>query len=140
LDNLLARVREYCSEYTEEIDILFSIDYPEKIPNIIINNQAHRNIFLTIKEALQNTIKHSLANTALLEIKIENNSLFVKFKDNGKGFNIDKNRSLESNGLLNMRHRIETIGGKYTISSVLNEGTEIVFEIKLEDIDYKITL
>ncbi len=140
LDNLLARIREYCSEYIEEIEIGFTFDFPDHIPDEKINNQAHRNIFLTIKEALQNTIKHANATLAKLEIKIDNNILYAKFTDNGRGFNTERNRSLESNGMLNMRHRIETLGGIYNISSKPNEGTTICFEVDFSEIDNKITL
>jgi len=134
LDNLLARIREYCSEYIEEINIEFHFNFPEHIPEVKINNQAHRNIFLTIKEALQNSIKHSQASIVELSIEIKNETMFTSFSDNGKGFDTKKHKNLESNGMLNMKHRIETIGGDYNISSCI-KGTIISFRIELTKID-----
>lgn len=136
LDNLLARIREYCSEYMEEIHMDFVVNFPEQIPNKRINNQAHRNIFLTVKEALQNTVKHAHATKIEFNVIIENSNLTAHFKDNGIGFDVNKTQNLESNGMLNMKHRIETIGGSYQILSG-SAGTEIIFTVSLDTIDYQ---
>lgn len=136
LDNLLARIREYCSEYMEEIHMEFIVNFPDHVPNRRINNQAHRNIFLTVKEALQNTVKHAHATKIEFTVTIEQNNLTVHFKDNGVGFDTQKTQNLESNGMLNMKHRIETIGGSYQIVSG-EGGTDVNFTVNLETIDYQ---
>ena len=77
-----------------------------------------------MQEALQNSLKHS--NPQHINIVVScKEALFMKLKDDGKGFNM-KNVAL-GNGLLNMQHRAKEAG--YILNIFSNEkGTEITLE------------
>ena len=70
-----------------------------------------RNIFLTIKECLHNVVKHAAAKNITIHFKTDND-LFISIQDDGKGFETTKS---EGNGLMNMKKRIESIGGFFEI-------------------------
>lgn len=133
LDSLAARIREYAADYLEGMDISVFFDFPEKVPSIGISRDVQRNILLTVKEAINNAVKHARASVVKISLAIENDLLSVSVADTGTGFEAG-GISGRGNGLRNMRHRIETIGGTCAIVSSANSGTRIQMSIPLSKI------
>src|SRR6185436_18416416 len=102
-----------------------SVELPLKIPDIEISGEARRNIYLAIKEAVHNIIKHSGADKIDLSIKCDSN-LVITISDNGKGF-ISSWEDNHGNGLKNMKQRMEKLGGNLIVQN--NNGLSIIFEI-----------
>lgn len=89
-----------------------------------------RNLFLAIKEAINNAAKYSQATELFLRIRLQGNELIVVVEDNGKGFNPARaNRS--RNGLSNMTQRIIEVGGNCKITSSAGQGCRIEFRTPL---------
>ena len=81
------------------------------------------NLFRTIQEAINNSIKYSSASLISIEISETKNEIVINIIDNGKGFDIN---TIEfGNGLKNMQNRIQEINGNISIKSNLNTGTTI---------------
>ncbi|MDP2387522.1 MAG: tetratricopeptide repeat protein [Bacteroidota bacterium] len=131
LDNLIARINEFSSEFLEEFPIESAFDFPYHVPPLKISKEAQRNIFLTFKEALNNSVKHSFANKINIEITLNSGVLHIKISDNGKGFTSEKIKKT-GNGLRNMQQRISNIGGKFEIHSSV-KGTNVQIEYKLNE-------
>lgn len=131
LDNLVARIREYCSDYLEGCSVIPEMDIQDDIPNIKISQQVQRNIFLTVKEALHNCIKHADCDSISVRLYYVNHELKIFITDRGKGFEM-LNLKGKGNGLRNMQQRIESIGGTFETKSQLNVGTTIETKIKQE--------
>ena len=131
LDNLISRMREYCSDYLDGIDISPVLDLPADIPLMHISREAQRNIFSTVKEAMNNCVKHSAASELRMSVTTGNNQLVITISDNGRG--IPANRTA-GNGLRNMKQRIESIGGTYAIMTPDTGGTRINMTIALENL------
>lgn len=127
LEDLLTYMRSYAKEYCEDNGIACEINMPENIPSIFVSGEIRRNVFLTIKECLHNIVKHAKASKTEIGFTIGPN-LFIFIKDDGKGFgNKDGSNYDAGNGLKNMRKRIESIGGNFTIY----ENTGIVVELEV---------
>lgn len=127
LDNLLARIREYSSEYLEEMPIDLEMDIPEDAPHIPISKEVSRNVFMILKEALQNIVKHT--NATEVAISITHTPYFkMDIVDNGQGFDLQK--TLNGNGLKNMNARSLAIGADIDFLSTPNKGTAIVLTLK----------
>jgi signal transduction histidine kinase len=109
LDNLIARIREYTSDYLENLPLKIVASYPETIPAVALKRMVYRNIFMVVKEALNNIVKHSSAVHVYVDVSITENNLSIRIKDDGVGFNRDKH--VTGNGLQNMKSRIQSIGG-----------------------------
>lgn len=122
LEQLVARLREYCADYLEHIPIKASLIFPDKVPDMRILRAAQRNIFLTTKEAINNSIKHAHASEITISVRVENDTLSVYVQDNGKGFDVAGLKG-RGNGLRNMRQRIEMIGGWFEVQSAMNKTT-----------------
>jgi signal transduction histidine kinase/ligand-binding sensor domain-containing protein len=132
LENLLAYTREQMLSFFEPFAIDFIIDFPTDVPNYKLSNEQRRNLFLVIKESLNNALKHSAANAITLKATVTHSQLLFSITDNGKGFDLSKWKA-SSNGLRNMKKRIEDIHGSFFINSD-NNGTVVRFEINLNQL------
>ncbi|MFC3416629.1 sensor histidine kinase [Algoriphagus hitonicola] len=76
-----------------------------------------------IQECLNNAIKH--ASPSKIEVNIPQNpgEYQIHISDNGKGF--DTSVKSEGSGMYNLKKRMETIGGKFLVTSTPGKGTEI---------------
>lgn len=131
LENLIVRIREYSNDYLEEFPIDYVGSFPDDIPDKKISNEASRNIYMIVKESLQNIVKHADADKVRLNVRV-NEKLTVEISDNGKGFNTDAQK--QGNGLKNLQLRSEAIKGKIIIQSEPDKGTKIQFEDELKNI------
>jgi len=116
LETLLAYLREQTLVYFEPFDINYSIEFPDQVPVIKLSNEQRRNLFLVVKEALNNALKHSQASKINLSMEYKNEQSHFYITENGKGFDKSKIKAA-SNGLKNMRRRMEAIEGDFVIQT-----------------------
>lgn len=121
LSDLLSYTRSYSVEYLSQNGINCTIEAPDHFPTNFVSGEFRRNIYLTVKEALHNIVKHSQANHVTIKI-ISDKQLEIYIQDDGIGFDKNNIRPF-SNGLFNMENRIKEIGGKLTITS--KKGTTV---------------
>jgi len=132
-DNLYsftAYFRRYASAYLETADISVKFNFPFVVPELPMSAEVCRNLFLTIKEALHNIVKHAKAGNVMIVLQIEEKKLEITICDNGHGFK-HETHSGTGNGLFNMRKRIEECGGQYMLVSEVGKGTEIKISVIL---------
>lgn len=87
-------------------------------------------LFRMIQEAINNIIRHAAADTIYLAANKEKDTIAIKIKDNGKGFETGKNSS--GVGLKNLKNRSKMINAGLDIQSHPGEGTEVIITIKVE--------
>ncbi len=127
LSDLLSYTRAYAVEYLSQNGIDCEIDMPDQFPAHFLSGEFRRNVFLTVKEALHNVVKHAECSKVNIRMQAET-QLQVSIHDNGKG--IDKNNIRAfSNGIFNMEKRITEIGGQLRISN--DNGTMVAFTVPL---------
>ena len=127
LADVLYYIRSQCSEMLDNanIKVLFSI--PEKIPDIVWQGKQKRNLYLLVKEAVHNIIKHAKASEVNIKVDVMSQLICIDVIDNGIGLSETiKNKS--GHGLVNFNSRAAAIGGTVKIHSS-NKGTHIRFEI-----------
>lgn len=115
LDNLVSYIRSYSLEYFDGTNVECRLKVPDQIPEKELAGDKRRNIFLSLKETLNNTLKHSGASLVEIEIR-SGEELFIRISDNGKGIDLDKLRQF-GNGLKNIARRMESIGGTYHLEN-----------------------
>jgi len=115
IDNLVSYIRSYALEYFENTPIACKVTTPEYIEPAELTGDKRRNIFLSVKETLNNSLKHSKASEVYIDFKI-GKTLTIKIVDNGTGIDFQKIRQF-GNGLKNIAKRIESIGGTYKIEN-----------------------
>lgn len=117
----------YAESFLKKTPIVLSFDRDQIISDTTISTELRRNMFLCIKEALNNAYKYSGADQLKLSFIQENKYLIMEISDNGKGFDQKK---ASGNGLRNMDRRMKESCGKFEISST-NKGTSILFKIDI---------
>lgn len=132
IEDLITYIKLYSVEYLESNAINLEITIPENYTNIVINGDYRRNIFLSVKEALHNIVKHSKASIVKIEISFETN-LIITIKDNGIGFDCKSEKIKKGNGLQNMTKRIENIYG--SIECISDNGTKLLFTIPIDKLN-----
>ena len=125
LENLLAYIREQSHKYFESMDMHFEIYFPDAVPDIKLSNEQRRNLYLVTREALNNAMKHSGATCIQLKLQIKKKTCCFSVTDNGKGIN-EKINKPGSNGLINMKKRMEDIEGCIEWLS-LKRGTTVKY-------------
>ena len=117
VDNLISYIRTYAFDYFEGTQVHCKVETPGEIPEHQLSGDKRRNIFLCIKETLNNTLKHAGATEVIIRIAVAG-ELEITIRDNGKGFDAGSTRPF-GNGLKNIARRMESIGGTFLIQ---NEG------------------
>jgi signal transduction histidine kinase len=126
LGDLIAFSRSYASEYLSAHNIHLNFTGSD-LPDIKINGELRRNIFLVLKESLHNIVKHAHAAAVTIVFNTEKN-LLLTISDNGKGIDTNTIRPF-ANGLENMKKRIASVNG--TISFQNNNGTIIFITVPI---------
>ncbi|HXI92182.1 MAG TPA: two-component regulator propeller domain-containing protein [Blastocatellia bacterium] len=123
LSDLTQRIRRFASDVFTARDIEFNFSAPEPRHDIRLGADMRREVFLIFKESVNNMVRHSGCTEANIEFLIESGWLELKIRDNGKGFEPD--REGDGNGLVSMRQRTARIGGTLDISSNNGKGTVV---------------
>jgi signal transduction histidine kinase len=129
-EDLQARIHNFiekAQEAKEEIQFNFAVD--ASLKNIKFTSVEGMNLYRTIQEAINNSIKYANPKNITISIKPSENIILITIVDDGHGF--DKENTEFGNGIHNMRKRISDINGLFDIQSSIETGT--VIEVKLKN-------
>ncbi len=130
LGSLLSYLQKQIRHWLENYPAQLTIEMPELVPGVEITGEYRRNIYLAIKEAIHNIIKHSNADKIDIVISC-GEALIISVTDNGKGFDT-RQKDNSGIGLKNMNQRMEKIGGSFTLQQ--ENGTTIILKIPLRPV------
>jgi signal transduction histidine kinase len=124
VEGLITYIRRFAFEYLEPAAIKCHFDLPQKLQEKKLSVETRRNIYLVVREALHNVMKHSGARGVDIRLSMVDGRFSISIKDDGKGFDPGK-LEFPGNGLVNMKKRMNDIGGEIAIKSEPGFGTEI---------------
>jgi signal transduction histidine kinase len=124
LDNLANYVFQYAQEYFQDTPIRCRLDVPAQLPDRAMSTGARHNLFMALKEALNNVLKHSGAGEVTIGIAVADGRMTIRIVDNGRGFDV-AHAAKKGNGLENMRERLARIGGRLNVESAPGKGTVV---------------
>jgi signal transduction histidine kinase len=133
LSNMIAYIRSYAIEYFEDTGVNCKISIPDKLPNIEVIGEIRRNVFLVVKEALNNILKHAKATEVTINLIRVEDGLTLYIHDNGEGIDFEKLRQF-GNGLKNMKKRMQDMDIDFTIEN--KNGTLITMHRKIITADF----
>jgi signal transduction histidine kinase len=132
--NSLASMVSYFSIYAERFlglaNIELRVEGPFDVEDYEVDSRHRHQLFLAFKEALTNVVRHSQASEVQLSMRIEERQVRVTISDNGEGWS-EGGRTEEMDGVINMRARLEKLGGRFVITSKAGSGTVVRFEMPL---------
>ncbi len=126
LPHLINYLGQFATDFMRTAGIQCRVDLPENPPAKSVSAEVRHNLFLAIKESLNNIARHSNATEVSMVILATEQSLSVNIQDNGRGFSGEA-KTNGADGLENMRLRIAEIGGEFQIKSRPGAGTCISF-------------
>lgn len=116
----------YALNFLKKTKIQLSIEDKNVISETTITTEQRRNLFLCLKEALNNAYKHSQSNQLKLSFVQKDKEFMMKISDNGIGIDHEKP---EGNGLRNMKRRMQEQNGHCEVTT--ENGTHLFFRIDL---------
>jgi len=123
---LVDYISQFAVEFLHAADIPCRVDLPDDLPNCVISPEARHNLFLVLKEALNNIVRHAGAGEVQLHIAATAEEIAIAIKDNGRGFERPPDNATRD-GLRNMRQRMDEIGGRFELKTNPGAGTEVAF-------------
>jgi signal transduction histidine kinase len=131
LENLANYIFQYAQDFFQNSGVRCRLDLPAALPEMTLSTQERHNLFMAVKEALNNVLKHARATEVRISLVSTGDKLIITVADNGHGFATDP-APASGNGLANMRQRLERIGGRLSLESRPGQGTEIKMEAEGE--------
>lgn len=93
-------------------------------------------LFQTVRELLQNVVKHARSKRATVRCAVNGDVLNIDVLDPGVGFEVQVIDRLPTRsggfGLFNIRERLKLMGGTIDIHSIVGEGTTVRIRVPLK--------
>lgn len=115
-------------------DIDFILKTSGKLDNL--NEAMNMTVFRVVQESITNAVRHAEAASITISVANElddanQNHLVIDISDDGKGMEVHDFHSDVDFGLLGMRERAQSLGGKFILESSLGKGVKIHIAIPL---------
>lgn len=124
-EDLRARIHNFVEKAKEaKQDIEFDFAIESSLKEAKFTSVEGMNIYRTIQEAVNNSIKYADAKNIRIDIRHEKSDIVIFINDDGKGF--DDNEIELGNGINNMKKRIADCSGTITFKTKPDEGTQII--------------
>lgn len=127
LKSMLGFMRQYIDRFFDGTNIRPVVNFPHNVGEVALHPEVRRNLFLILKESLNNAIKYSGTDKIDIDFSNENENFNFNIKDYGKGID-DKNKDDFSNGLRNMQMRAEQIRSVFNLITEPGKGVQIRVE------------
>ncbi len=129
----LASAARYLASYVEEylagLNVACRVQIPNTFPEEVVSGEVRHDLFLAVKEALSNAVRHGGATEVGFGVRLFEDGIQISIKDNGGGF--DPSVRTQGHGLANLRNRLEKLGGRCELASSPGAGTTVSFQFPL---------
>lgn len=140
-DSLINYIGKFAQDFLSDGNIAYRLEVPPQLPHWPIRSQMRHNLFLALKEALHNVLKHAAAKKVRIVLTVEDERFRLVVLDDGRGFATGSTppapdspvlRLEGGNGLVNMKARLEEIGGQCEVRSEPGAGTSVTFTVPVK--------
>lgn len=133
-NDTLKEMADYLVYFTKDLlastTIACKLEVPLNLPDIPVATEVRHSLFMVVKEALNNAVKHAAPKMIRLALEVAENQISIVVADDGKGFLLDQATGV-GNGLENMQKRLSAIGGGVTFSTLPGKGTSVRFHVPI---------
>lgn len=140
LNGLMDYISAFTEDFLRTAGIRCRMDMPAALPPLHLPAELRYNLFLALKETLNNVVKHARATEVRLSLRLDTNSFTLAVEDNGQGLPATRgigngDRLVAGHGLPNLEKRLAAIGGQCMVHSVPAQGTRIELVVRIPDSD-----
>jgi len=136
LDSLASYLGSFAQDFLAGTGVRCRLDVPLQLPNWRLEAEMRHNLFLAVKESLNNALRHAQATEIRVSLGVAAAAFTIVVEDNGCGIpteltNGEAGPAINHNGLTNMRQRLAQVGGRCEISRSPGGGTKVEFHALL---------
>lgn len=146
LDRFVPYLTHSAEQFLDAAGVNVRFDVPARVPPLPLAGTVRHDLFLVVREAINNAVKHARPQVVRIGVRIEDGTahetglpgprLVIVVEDDGRGFSppscSTSARAAGRSGLANMRRRMEDMGGRFLIESRPGAGTRIEVAMPLE--------
>lgn len=127
LASLAGYFGRYAQEYLGPTGIRCRLDIPVELPEWPVSAEVRHNLFLAFKEALHNAVRHAGAREIRVALACGGTGFAIDIQDDGCGFVVEPagRDARPGDGLVNLRRRLNEIGGVCEITAAPGSGTRV---------------
>ena len=133
-NDTLFGLSDYIFRYAERLlgaaGLRLRAKIPAELPESVVTSAVRHAVFMCVKEALNNVVKHARAHTVFLALSAEDGVVRVTVGDDGVGYGGPREGG---NGMRNMRTRMEGIGGGFAVGARHGGGCQVTFTFTTEE-------
>lgn len=137
MESIFGRISSFSLPMAQAAGCELEVHIADDLKQYPLAAEEKRNVYLVIKEAVNNCIKYAGCKMISLKAVKENNQLVITIADDGKGFDnsgkVQVSEGGGGNGLKNMQLRCNEIRWKISISSAPGKGTTIQLSGRIKD-------
>lgn len=104
-------------------NLKLDLSITDKLPPL--SPDVEQSIYRIAQEAILNVVNHAQAKNMFVRVEVNDGKVKLIVRDDGIGFNQEKNNKPSQFGLTGIRERAQLIGGELNIFSQLGNGTTI---------------
>jgi signal transduction histidine kinase len=119
-EKLISRMYSFALPVLQAKNISCSFSYSESLLKERLQVQVKQNLYLIVKELVNNVVKHSNAQHCFITLDCTDNTLVLSVKDDGDGYEVKKIK--EGNGIANVKERVDSIRGRIEIKTAPGKG------------------
>jgi len=132
-NSLVGYLSEYAREFFNGTSVLCRLEMPVELPAYPLPSEVRHSLFLVIKEALNNSLKHARAHEVRIRVSEHGSAITLTITDDGCGFEPANDSAVHhGHGLKNMRGRVGNLGGQFRIDSKPGVGTTLTICLPLK--------
>jgi signal transduction histidine kinase len=132
LQSLVDYIAHFATELFEGTATRCRLDLPHDLPALRLPPDFRHNVFLIIKEALTNALKHAAAHEVHIQAKVSDQLLEICVQDDGTGMDPARpTADVTQHGLKNMRQRAEDMRGTCQWKSSPGRSTHVKLTVPL---------
>lgn len=125
LASLLDYLASFATEFLDRAGITLRLNIATGIPDLPLDATVRHSVFLAVREAFNNIVKHSGAKSAWLDVSLHEGRLEITVQDDGKG--VDDYALSRGHGLKNFHVRMQACNGEASVTHREGGGTRVRF-------------
>jgi signal transduction histidine kinase len=142
-NGLMDYVSAFAEDFLRVAGIRCRMEVPASLPNMRVEAELRYHLFLAVKEALNNVVKHAQATEVWLRLRVERDGFTLIIEDNGRGCpengagsgagvktGSGADRIARGSGLPNLERRLQAVGGRCSLRSAPGQGTAIELSLR----------
>lgn len=131
-DTIEASFKQLLNSFNAHQRYAVNLDISSEAQKVELSRDLQLNLYRIFQEQLNNIGKHAAASAISVSLFLENETLRLKIKDNGKGFQWEEIKP--GIGFANIKRRVEVFEGTMTVDSAPNRGCALNVVVPLHTV------